>query len=105
MTEIEQYTKHNAVTATIGEYNNYYSEGLFVELNEPLFVKKNWVPCWLWGLFSEPRLSYFEHENQSVGNVKVPIEADPQDTYNFKYNDDVNDPSYVILIENKGDIK
>jgi hypothetical protein len=78
--------------ATLGEYNNYFSLGLFVELNEPLFVKKNWVPQWLWRLVSEPRLSYSEHERQSLDSAaveqaagaKVPFYVDSwPDTYNF----------------------
>ena len=95
--------------ATIGEYNNYFSEGVFVELTEPLFVKKSWVPQWFWNLVSEPRLSYFEYDKPSidpaaeaqVSSAKVPHDIGPWDTYNFKYNNGVNDPSH--LIDNKGD--
>jgi hypothetical protein len=73
--------------ATLGEYNNYFSFGLFVELTEPLFVKKNWVPQWLWRLVSESRLSYSEHERQNldsaVAGVKVP--APMGKSHHFKY--------------------
>ncbi len=73
-----------------------------IELNEPLFVKKNWVPQWLWNLISEPRLSYFDHEKQSrptaeaqVANAKVPTDIGPWSTYNFEFNKGVNDPAHL----------
>jgi hypothetical protein len=90
--------------ATLGEYNNYFSFGLFVELNEPLFVKKNWVPQWLWRLVSESRLSYSEHERQSmdsaaveqVASAKVSADDGLWNTYYFKYNNCVNDPQHLL---------
>lgn len=73
--------------AIIGEYNNYFSEGVFVELTEPLFVKKSWVPQWLWNLVSESRPSYFEHDEQTSDPT-----GEAQAIYNFRYNNSVNDP-------------
>jgi hypothetical protein len=91
--------------AVLGEYNNYFSLGSFVELTEPLFVKKNWVPQWLWRLVSEPRLSYSEHERQSpdsaaveqVAGAKVPaVVGSWNNTYNFTYDNCVNDPQHLL---------
>lgn len=101
MTEIEQYKANNAVHATLGEYNNYFSEGVFVESTEPLFVKKNWVPYWLWSLLSVPRLSYFEHEQVvSKDTVTKAIQhlSTPEGAEAFKkaFNDSVNDPAHLI---------
>lgn len=82
------------------------------EVMEPLFVKKSWVPQWLWNLVSESRLSYFDHEKPyidpgaeaQVASAKVPADAGAGawTSYSVNFNNSANYPSHLKYLELSG---